>query len=198
MSTKPELNQDGTSRYGLLIACLGFVASALVRLLPHDWNAVPLGASAMMAAAACGPLWAVILLVGTLAVTDVGLWLVRYRALGFDAFTVGTLFVYTAYAGYIIAGRFTVRRSRWWLVPVAAVGGSVFFFVVSNFGVWVTGGYERTLEGLIQCYVAAIPFFRGTLLADILYAAIFFAAWGAIVSLASEAKAEKGAQQDVG
>jgi hypothetical protein len=47
----------------------------------------------------------------------------------------------------------------------AAVIGPTSFFVVSNYGVWAAGGmYPRTWSGLVQCYVAAIPFYRNDLI----------------------------------
>ena len=61
--------------------------------------------------------------------------------------------------------------------------GSLIFFIVSNFGVWALGGlgvndlaYEKSLEGLIECYILAIPFFGNTFLSTIIFAypAIFF------------------------
>jgi len=60
--------------------------------------------------------------------------------------------------------------------------GSAVFFVVSNFGVWVLGSpgvydieYEKSLSGLIQCYILAIPFFGNTFLSTLIfsYPAIF-------------------------
>ena len=60
--------------------------------------------------------------------------------------------------------------------------GSLIFFVVSNFGVWLLGSpgaydiaYEKSLNGLIQCYVLAIPFFGNTFLSTVIfaYSAIF-------------------------
>lgn len=55
---------------------------------------------------------------------------------------------------------------------VAASAGTglwaaLFFFVWTNFGVWLMGDgnvYPHTLTGLMQCYAMGIPFFRGTLL----------------------------------
>ena len=48
---------------------------------------------------------------------------------------------------------------------IYSFAGSVIFFVISNFGVWALGSpgvqdiaYEKSLNGLIQCYVLAIPF----------------------------------------
>ena len=60
--------------------------------------------------------------------------------------------------------------------------GSLIFFVISNFGVWVLGSpgaqdiaYEKSLNGLIQCYILAIPFFGNTFLSTLIfsYPAIF-------------------------
>ena len=55
--------------------------------------------------------------------------------------------------------------------------GSLIFFVVSNFGVWALGGlgvndlaYEKSLAGLIECYILAIPFFGNTFLSTVIFA----------------------------
>ena len=59
---------------------------------------------------------------------------------------------------------------------------SLIFFIISNFGVWVLGGsgvfdipYEKNLNGLVECYVLAIPFFGNTFLSTLIfsYPAIF-------------------------
>ncbi|MCV6603914.1 MAG: hypothetical protein OIF34_01315, partial [Porticoccaceae bacterium] len=56
-----------------------------------------------------------------------------------------------------------------------ALGGSVLFFVLTNFGVWLSGAmYPMTPSGLMACYVAAIPFFHNTLIATALYSALLF------------------------
>lgn len=55
------------------------------------------------------------------------------------------------------------------------MASSVLFFVVTNFGVWAFDGlYPRTLEGLVVCYVAAIPFFANTLAGTLFYALLLF------------------------
>jgi len=53
---------------------------------------------------------------------------------------------------------------------------SLIFFVVSNFAVWASYRtlYPATLQGLTNCYAAAVPFFRHTLAADLVFTAIFF------------------------
>lgn len=65
-------------------------------------------------------------------------------------------------------------------LAAATVSGSCLFFLVTNFAVWAGGAlYPRTVGGLLACYVAAIPFFRASLFADALFAAVLFGAWGA-------------------
>ncbi len=50
--------------------------------------------------------------------------------------------------------------------------GSLVFYIISNFGVWSLGSYGYTLDGLLTCYIAAIPFYSNTLLSTIIYSAI--------------------------
>lgn len=51
---------------------------------------------------------------------------------------------------------------------------SLLFFLITNFGVWLMGWYPQNWQGLVQCYIAALPFFRNTLTSAILYTAVLF------------------------
>jgi hypothetical protein len=51
--------------------------------------------------------------------------------------------------------------------------GAVQFFVVTNFASWVVF-YPHTADGLLACYVAAIPYFQNTLLGDAVFVGILF------------------------
>ena len=50
---------------------------------------------------------------------------------------------------------------------------------MSNFGVWLTGlglsgqPYAKSFAGLTECYVAGLPFLRGSLLGDWGFMALF-------------------------
>jgi hypothetical protein len=82
------------------------------------------------------------------------------------------------YLGFVLVigiGFWLQRRRSAARIAAAALLGSVTFFVVTNFGVWALDGmYPHTLGGLLTCYVAAIPFFRNTLLGDLAYTALLF------------------------
>ncbi len=55
-----------------------------------------------------------------------------------------------------------------------SVAGSLAFFIVSNFGAYVTGMWGYDFNGLIKTYVVAIPFFKNTLLSDLVGNAMLF------------------------
>ena len=46
------------------------------------------------------------------------------------------------------------------------------FFLFTNFGVWILGNYGYTIEGLITCYVLAIPFFGYSLISTVIFSSI--------------------------
>ena len=51
---------------------------------------------------------------------------------------------------------------------------SIIFFMCSNFGVWVFSEfYTKDLEGLLQCYVLAIPFFTNTIISTFVFGLLF-------------------------
>jgi hypothetical protein len=83
--------------------------------------------------------------------------------------------VYLAFGLTVGLGRMLRPRRRVAPVALATLAASLLFFVLTNFGVWATGSlYPTTFEGLLACYVAAVPFFRNTLLGDVLYSAALF------------------------
>lgn len=90
--------------------------------------------------------------------------------------TVYTMLAFPALLGYGLA---RWRRPGDALsLPAAAgcaVAGSVAFFLVTNFVCWWgSPWYPQTLAGLTQCYAAAVPFFRATLLGDLGFAVALF------------------------
>ena len=50
--------------------------------------------------------------------------------------------------------------------------GACLFFLLTNFGVWVTGMYEYSINGLITSYILALPFFYHTIVSTIFFSLI--------------------------
>jgi hypothetical protein len=80
--------------------------------------------------------------------------------------------------------------SRRWLAGLllvvatagSAVAGEGTFFIVTNFATWVvqSGYYPHTAAGLMQCYIAGLPFFRSLLGAMAVYGTLLFGGLAAI------------------
>ncbi|BAV95426.1 DUF6580 family putative transport protein [Ichthyobacterium seriolicida] len=55
---------------------------------------------------------------------------------------------------------------------------SVCFFIISNFFVWYSGNlYPHNIGGITACYVAALPFFKNTLLSGAVYSSVFYTSY---------------------
>jgi hypothetical protein len=79
------------------------------------------------------------------------------------------------YAAILGLGTLLRENSKPLRLLGASLTASVSFFLLSNFAVWLVWNmYPKTWEGLVQCYVAAIPFFRNGVLGDLLFTALFF------------------------
>lgn len=80
------------------------------------------------------------------------------------------------YAAMLGLGTLLKGNSRPLRLLGASLTASISFFLVSNFAVWLVWNmYPKTLQGLVQCYVAALPFFRNGVAGDLLFTALFFA-----------------------
>ena len=50
--------------------------------------------------------------------------------------------------------------------------GAVIFFVLSNFGVWLNGSYGYNFNGILSCYILALPFFGYSILSTLIFSVI--------------------------
>ena len=66
-------------------------------------------------------------------------------------------------------------------VLAVSLAGPTYFFLISNFLTWMGVGdyveYPATWQGLMSCYAAGIPFYKGSLMATIGFSALFFGTW---------------------
>jgi len=144
---------------------VAIAALALSRWVPHPPNFTPLVAAALFSGAICRD-WrlALALPLGAMLLAD--LWLGLHATLAF---------VYLGLALAVVVGRGLGSRRQPVLLLGAGTLGAVLFFLVSNFGVWLTQAlYPHTAAGLAACYLAALPFFANTLLATLLWGAALF------------------------
>jgi hypothetical protein len=153
-----------TPRLKFVLALIGL--AALSRLLPHPFNFTPIGAMALFAGTyISNKKHAFLLPVLTLLASDILLQLVNG-----SGFYRDMIFVYGSFAlitgiGFLLRGR--EQRQT---IMVASLVSSIAFFLITNFGTWLMWDiYPKTGAGLISCYIAGIPFFKGTIMGDLFY-----------------------------
>jgi hypothetical protein len=150
-------------RTKLLIGMI--LAAAVLRLVPHPSNFTPIGALALFAGAQFDDKRRAFLV-------PLAAMLLSDSIIGFhNQMPV----IYAAFTAIVAIGFLLKRKTTALRVTAASVLAATFFFIVSNLSVWAFDGlYPLTLQGLITCYVAAIPFFQNWLAGTVLYAAVLF------------------------
>lgn len=165
------------------LVVVGLVLLAAVsRLVPHPPNFTPIAAMALFGAALLPNQGLALLLpLAAMFLSDLGLQAISglgltsgWMAAG-SGFHRGMWFVYATVASIAVIGFLLRKRRTVWNVGAAVLASSLLFFVLTNFGVWaIWDMYPKSWEGLVECYVAAIPFFHWTLLGDAGYSAVLF------------------------
>ena len=147
------------------ILTLMIFGAAFVRLIPHPPNFAPIAAMALFGGAYFTKKWAAFLVpLSAMFVTDL--------ILGFHE-TVWA--VYLSFALIVVIGMTMLKTKKVSSIFFASVISSVSFFIITNFGIWLsTYYYPKTGAGLAACYTAAIPFFHQTLLSDLFFTGILF------------------------
>jgi len=87
---------------------------------------------------------------------------------------------YLLIASITIIG-FFINKNKIGQIFVGSLAGAVYFFLASNFMVWIGGGwdinnqpYPRSFSGLMLCYSEALPFFKWSVLSTLLFNGVFF------------------------
>ena len=150
----------------LITLSLIICAAAVSRLIPHPDNVTPVAAIALFAGAQFDRkalAFAVPLMAMFLSDIVIGFYPQVWLTYVAFALTVGM--------GFALRG-----RNRLVPVAVATLASAVLFFVVTNFAPLAVpaGIYPNSWEGIMQSYVAAIPFFRNSLIGDVFYSALLF------------------------
>ena len=150
----------------------GFVlVAALSRLIPHPPNFTPVGAMALFGGAYFASRWAAIgVPLVAMAISDLALEITMGDGLHSLLPVVYGCFALTTFLGMALRSR--VRPAT---VLGASVTAATLFFLVTNFAVWARGSlYPIDASGLLQCYVAALPFYGNTLAGHVLYSFVLF------------------------
>ena len=158
----------------LLIAVLG-------RLIPHTSNFTPVESVALFAGAYLSARYFAFLIpLVVLYITDLFLNNTVLRAFytaddGFIWYQNYMLYSAVSLIAIVGIGSLIKGKIKMCTVGLGAVSGSLLFFLVSNFGVWIhSSAYPKSMTGLVECYTLALPFLRNSVLSSLLFTAVLF------------------------
>ena len=135
-----------------------FFFLTISRLIPHEPNFTPILSISIL-----GFLFSTILSVKLLIVLG---------SMFFSDLIIGThdfiIYVYFSLILLII-----VSNSKNYIYMMFL--GPLIFFIITNFGVWLNSWYyTKNINGLIECFYMAIPFFKNTILSTFFYCILIF------------------------
>lgn len=147
------------------VVTLMIFAAAFVRLIPHPPNFSPIAAMALFGGAYFNKKsLAFAIPLAAMFLTD--------AIIGFYSYA---WIIYLSFALIVILGIVMLKKVTVKNVILASLTASVSFFVITNFGVWAIGTlYPKTPAGLMECYIAAIPFFQNALIGDLFFSGVMF------------------------
>lgn len=169
------------TRFGIL--ALMIALAALSRFLPHPPNFTPLGGMALFGAAYFNRKYI------AFAVPFLAMWLsdlalnnLVYAKLYPELYPrfawMGSLWVYLSFGLIVLIGFGLLRKVTTLRLLGASLSASVLFFLVTNFGSWLSNPlYAKNIGGLMTSYVAGIPFFWNTMAGDLIFTAVLFGAF---------------------
>lgn len=163
-------------RFGVLV--LMVLAAAFSRLILHPPNFAPIGALGLFGSAYFTRKWiAIILPLVSLWLSDVvinnTLYAQYYK--GFTLFYDGFYWVYGTIILTTLLGFYMLKKVSVKNVLASSILASILFFLITNFSCWLGNSmYGQDLNGLMDCLMAGIPFFGGTLSGNVFYSIVLF------------------------
>ena len=140
---------------------------AFSRIIPHPPNFTPIITIAVMSGYLFRNIYlAIAMLLISMLLSDAFIGFYK------NMFFVYISLIFIVYFFYKIDSKINFKN-----LFLFSIFGSVIFYLISNFGVWYFGSlYEKNFNGLIECYLLAIPFFKNTMISTIIFSyAAFFA-----------------------
>jgi hypothetical protein len=173
----------GNKKTTILVFALLIIAAALYRVWDHrPWGFAPQIAMALFAGSVIkDKKFAFLVPLFSMLISD-SLYQVLYSQglTEIRGFYEGQLVNYILFTAITAIG-FFIKKNHIGSIILGSLGGAIFFFVTSNFFDWLGGGldikgqpYPKTFEGLMNCFAAGLPFFRGSIWATLLFSGIFF------------------------
>lgn len=158
------------------------VVASLYRIMPNrPMNFAPQIAMALFAGSIIkNKKWAFLLPLASMLFSDCLYELLYRNGVGnMQGFYEGQVTNYILFCLMTVVGFFVNSKKPLSIAAGALIAPSI-FFVLSNFFVWFAGaGYARpkTFDGLMLCYADAVPFFKWSVIACLVFSTVLFGAY---------------------
>lgn len=178
--SKTMMKFNGKLLISKLAQPLTFIAiGAISRVIPHPANFAPISAMALFGGVYLNKKQALTLPILAMILSDL--------FIGFDSIPM-RLSVYGSFLISVFIGFWIKNHKSSKNIVFASLFSSILFFVITNFAVWTFGSmYAKSLTGLGECYLLAIPFFRNTVLGDLFYSGSFFGVYNLLLNISPRA-----------
>lgn len=155
---------------------IGLVVAGIFGRFLAPWpNFTPVLAAALFAGVHISDKkWAYLVPIVTMLISDL-----------FFSFYPDMIFQYVAFALVVFIG--TLVKKVKFSILFTAIGCSVLFFLISNFGVWAVDAfntYTNNFAGLLLCYEMGLPFAVNSFLGDVCFSALLFGGYELAVRFA--------------
>jgi hypothetical protein len=139
--------------------CFGiFLSLAATRFIPHPPNFTSLIALSFYVPVFLGLRFIPIVII-SFAVTDL--------VIGYHS---GTHWTWGSVLLIGLSSQFFTKNTL--IRLTGAICGALIFFMITNFGVWSSGMYGYTLQGLYTCFILAIPFFGYSIVSTLIFSSL--------------------------
>ncbi len=175
MNQEPLANDSKKPNIAGGLTLLLAVVAGTLRFIPHPAGISAVGSLGMFGGGRLKSWQAYLIPLLLLVVTDLGLTYVSGQMM-YAPWNLTRLYVYPSFMVYVLIGRWLESRRSLAALATAGLAGSIQFFLLTNFFEWLFQPwrqdevmwlqYSRDWAGLMQCYLAALPFFEGELLTD--------------------------------
>ncbi len=152
-------------KHVIFLGIIFTILAIISRLTPHPWNFTPMAALALFSGFVLPKKYLALPLLAQF-ISDIFIGTYTWQIM---------LVVYASY-GVMALSAFALRgRYNFATLAVSSLGASILFYLASNAAVWLWSGmYPVNLSGLMASYAAGIPFFRNTMMGDLLFTGAFF------------------------
>ena len=160
-----------------LASVLFLIVAIGLRVAPHNYNVAAIGALGLFVGCYWSLRMGLLFTLAAMTVSDVIGHFAGVPSMGaYSPWLMVAVYGAMACSAVLGKGIKLSQAPKLFGVPTGAVLSSVVFFLITNFASWalMPEVYARSLNGLMESYVAAIPFAQNTFLGNVFFSIAFF------------------------